>query len=334
MTNGCSEAYDTLWRFAAERQQVYLRKLLDPGAPAAALTSDPVISTYRFTSPYRASDRVSQFLLTDVQSGDWDWDDMFARTMAFKMLNRIDSWRRAVDALGRDPDALSVLDGSLAAAMSSASAAGPLYSAAYVMPPPTSYEGSKHERHMLLLADMLNDGLHRSLASADSMADAHAMLCEYESVGTFLAYQWITDLNYTPFLDFPEDSFVAMGPGSRRGVRKCFPASTVSPEDLIRLTMHAQEDEFDRRGLEWNGLWGRRLQLIDVQNLFCELDKYTRVSLPSDSDSARPKQLYRPAGEPMTAVFPQEWGINDAAAEYMAAAAQAPAAPVQRQLDL
>ena len=29
--------------------------------------------------------------------------------------------------------------------------------------------------------------------------------------------------------------------------------------------------------LDFQNLWGRRLQLIDCQNLFCEVDKYSRV---------------------------------------------------------
>lgn len=316
-------AYDMLWRFAAERQQVYLRKLLNPGAPSEALTDDPVIQRYRFTSPYRASDRVSQYLLTDVQSGDWDWPDTFARTMAFKMLNRVESWRRVVDALGREPDASAVADGDLADAMTEASRHGPLYSAAYVMPPPMSYSGAKHERHMLMLSRMLDDGLHWSLGSAGSMAEAHAMMESYESVGSFLAYQWVTDLNYSQYMAFPEDSFVAMGPGSRRGVRKCYPGASAAPEDLVRRTMDAQEEEFARLGLSWGGLWGRRLQMIDAQNLFCEIDKYTRVALPSsaiEGASAAPKQLYRPSPEPMTAMFPHDWGINGLASEYMRSA--------------
>ena len=55
--------------------------------------------------------------------------------------------------------------------------------------------------------------------------------------------------------------------------------------------------------------------LIDVQSLFCELDKYTRVALPQLACHAprkRIKQRYRPTPEPMTAWFPPKWGLNDA----------------------
>ena len=49
-----------------------------------------------------------------------------------------------------------------------------------------------------------------------------------------------------------------------------------------------QEDEFARRGIEFQTLWGRPLQLIDCQNLFCEVDKYARVYHPACARSLQP----------------------------------------------
>lgn len=33
----------------------------------------------------------------------------------------------------------------------------------------------------------------------------------------------------------------------------------------------------DERDLEWHDLWGRSLQLIDAQNLFCEVDRLDQI---------------------------------------------------------
>ena len=46
--------YDTFWHFAAERQNVFFRKLKGTKFP---WTEDPIIAQYRFTNVYRASDR-------------------------------------------------------------------------------------------------------------------------------------------------------------------------------------------------------------------------------------------------------------------------------------
>ncbi len=78
-----------------------------------------------------------------------------------------------------------------------------------------------------------------------------------------------------------------------------------------------QEIEFERLGLEFRGLWGRRLQLIDCQNLFCEVGKYARVSHPGTPGRwgrTRIKQRFRPNPERIDYWYPPKWGINHAPA--------------------
>jgi hypothetical protein len=45
--------YDSYWRFAAARHDVYLRRLRGEPPP---WTDDPVIAAWRFTNVYRAAD--------------------------------------------------------------------------------------------------------------------------------------------------------------------------------------------------------------------------------------------------------------------------------------
>ena len=76
----------------------------------------------------------------------------------------------------------------------------------------------------------------------------------------------------------------------------------------------SQEEEFRRLGLDFPSLWGRPLQLIDCQNLFCETDKYARIAHPEVSGKSgrtRIKQHFRPIARPITYWYPPKWGIND-----------------------
>jgi hypothetical protein len=60
-------------------------------------------------------------------------------------------------------------------------------------------------------------------------------------------------------------------------------------------------------------LRGRPLQLIDCQNLFCEVDKYARVAHPDiagHSGRTRIKQRFAPVADRVPAWFPPRWGIN------------------------
>src|SRR5271155_4828919 len=47
--------FDSYWHFAAERQRVFFARVAGESAP---WTRDPILSTYKFTNAYRASDRV------------------------------------------------------------------------------------------------------------------------------------------------------------------------------------------------------------------------------------------------------------------------------------
>ena len=49
---------------------------------------------------------------------------------------------------------------------------------------------------------------------------------QFDSVGRdpFLAFQVVTDINYTTLLGFSEMEFVVPGPGARSGLRKCLHA--------------------------------------------------------------------------------------------------------------
>ena len=149
------------------------------------------------------------------------------------------------------------------------------------------------------------------------MERAFTQVRGYPGIGDFLALQYVTDVNYSQVTDFTEMDFVATGPGAADGIRKCF-ADTggLSDADVIRVVAERQEVEFQRLGLEFLSLWGRRLQLIDCQNLFCEVDKYARVKHPDaigTSGRKRIKQRFRPSPAPIRYWYPPEWGINGSA---------------------
>ena len=172
----------------------------------------------------------------------------------------------------------------------------------------------KHTNHLLLLEHMLRNGLHCKLEASASMAQAFDVLRGYPGLGAFLAYQLLIDINYSTVIDFDEMDFVVPGPGARDGLRKCFGAGRQGIEaDLIRYMSDTQAEHFARLGLRFSGLKGRRLQLIDCQNLFCEVDKYARVAHPEFlgySGRTRIKQRFRPGDQPLTSWFPPEWGLN------------------------
>ena len=126
--------WDWFWYYAAERQQIYWRRLKGQPPP---WTDDPILSAYRFTNVYRAADRVSQFLINRVQAGNWDWPDTFLRTLLFKLFNQPQTWQRLVDRLG-EPDCKNLKDLKLDQVLDQIASQGPIYNPAYIMPRPAN----------------------------------------------------------------------------------------------------------------------------------------------------------------------------------------------------
>jgi alpha-glutamyl/putrescinyl thymine pyrophosphorylase clade 1 len=316
-----SPVYDVYWRFAAERQAIFFGRL--EGAPQP-WTQDEILQTYRFTNAYRASDRVSQFLIGEViynPALPTAPDEVVFRVLLFKLFNKISTWRwlrEAVGALTWQAFDFARYD----AALSRASAEGrKIYSAAYIVPPVSlDQTGVKHRGHLRLLEHILAGGFTQRLEAARGLREVFELLKSYPSLGDFLAFQLAIDLNYTDLVDHDEASFVVAGPGSRDGLAKTFPdAARFDPVDLIAVMADRQAAEFERLNLPFRDLYGRPLQLIDCQNLFCEVSKYTRVSHPQIaglSGRTRVKQMFRPEGPLAAPWYPPKWGLNDRIPAY------------------
>ena len=306
--------YDTLWRFAAERQEIFFRKIEGRLPP---WTDDQVIARYKFTNAYRASDRVSQYLIRNViYQGDPSVEEVFFRTILFKLFNKVETWElleREVGPITHASYSFEKYDDVLTKAISTNTR---IYSSAYIMPSGTKTFGyrTKHRTHLKLLEVMMDDEAPYRVADSQTMERTFEYLLSFPTVGNFLGYQYVTDLNYSEICDFSEMEFVSPGPGALDGIHKCFSnLGGLNESDIIQLVADRQEMEFERLGIDFRSLWGRRLQLIDCQNLFCEVSKYARVAHPEVSGvngRIRIKQYYRPSDRLLSYWYPPKWGIN------------------------
>jgi alpha-glutamyl/putrescinyl thymine pyrophosphorylase clade 1 len=306
--------FDTYWRFAVERQAIFHRRLANPIGP---WTNDEILRSYRFTNAYRASDRVSQFLIREVQyrsDRSQSPPELFFRTLLFKVFNRIETWeeieRQAGPVVWEKVD-LVVIARVLGSMLQRGT---PIYSAAYIMPSPPFSRNRKHENHLALLARMMEDRLPDLLGRAKSLSQVYEALLAYPGIGSFLAFQYTIDLNYSLLLDFREGDFVVAGPGALDGIAKCFETTArLAPQDIIYWTAERQDAEFARLGLKFQDLFGRPLQPIDCQNIYCEIAKYARVSHPElagVSGRRRIKQKFHRNPRPLPPLmYPPKWGL-------------------------
>lgn len=311
-----TEAYDTYWKFAFERQNVWHNRMLGLQQP---FSDDPILQEYKFTNVYRASDRVSQYLIKHViynnQYSD-NPDETVFRILLFKLFNKIETWR----LLEHRFEELSVKTFKISAFIkfldSEMNKGRTLYSNAYMMASGCKEFNvtRKHHAHLMLLDKMLKEKLPDKIANCTKMRDAYALLLDYPLIGRFLAYQYVTDLNYSELTSFKETEFTVPGPGARDGIKKCFSSlGGLSETDIIKMMADRQEFEFDRLGLKFKKLGKRKLQYIDIQNIFCEVDKYCRVAHPElsgFSGRTRIKQRFKYNPKPIGYFFPPKWKIK------------------------
>jgi len=310
-----SKAYDYYWKFAANRQDIFFKRMATEKPP---WSKDAVLNEYKFTNVYRATDRVSQFLIKNViYKGSQEPNEVFFRTILFKIFNRISTWeflKFNLNTLSLKKYSFKKYDMLLQELLDNKIA---IYSAAYIMASGRSTFGfkRKHQNHLKLIEKMIADDLPTKLQRLNDMESAYQLLLTYPTIGEFLAYQYVTDINYSELTNFSEMEFVKAGPGAKDGIAKCFnDFGDYSFEDIIRLMTDNQEKEFERLNLNFQTLNGRKLQLIDCQNIFCEVGKYLRVVQPEVSGTSNRKRIKQKyiinQKSAIKYFYPPKWTMN------------------------
>ena len=307
-----SEVYDLYWYFAYERQNIFWQKLKGKPAP---WTKDSILQEYKFCNSYRVNDRVSQYLLKNViyNGKKYNDEDMLFRIILFKLFNKESTWELLLKNFSDitlsnfDRDKYSkVLESAIKDGES-------IYNDAYISCANKAFGyDRKHDNHLALLYKMfITDRMQDKIIKCTKMEEVFNIIKSYPLIGNFMAYQLVTDINYSNVVNFSEDEFTIAGPGSIRGIKKCFiDKGDLSNEDIIRYMYDHQEEEFKRLHLDFKRIGNRPLQLIDCQNIFCELDKYCRVKFPNlKSNRTKIKKKYIPKKDKIEYVYPEKWQI-------------------------
>lgn len=307
--------YELYWKFTAERQKIFDARV--SGVPWP-WTEDRILNEYKFCNVYRAADRVSQYMIRDVAYRDDDSsaEDRLFQIVAFRTFSNIRTWETVTGILGHSPRIDDLETGIFESALNDARKVnGRLYTGAFILCATDAYGRKiKHLNHVELFRDMfVHANLAERLLAAGSLREVYSILHTFPLMGDFMSYQTAIDVNYSLYVNFSENDFTQPGPGALRGIKKVFSdLGGFSPQEVIMWMVDHQEEEFEQLGLEFNGLWGRPIQAIDAQNLFCETDKYCREAVPElASARSRIKSRFASTPEPMKLFFPPKWGIND-----------------------
>lgn len=306
--------YELYWTFASRRQAAFERRLAGDQRP---WTDDPILNMFKFCNVFRATDRVSQYMIRDVAyaPGAGACADRVFQIVAFRTFSNIRTWKGIRARLGGPPKLDDLHSGRFERALEEVKVAnGGLYTGAFILCATKAYGfDQKHRNHVALFRHMFGGGrLDEAVRGANSLEAVVRALEGFPLMGPFMAYQTAIDLNYSDMLSFDENDYTQAGPGALRGLRKAFHTlGDYSPSGAIRWMVERQDAEFQRLELRFDGLFGRKLHAIDCQGLFCELDKYCREAVPALASSrSRIKARFVASPEPIELFFPPKWGLS------------------------
>ncbi|KAI9451543.1 hypothetical protein F5148DRAFT_1003645 [Russula earlei] len=316
-----SSVIDTLFQWMTERHAIHQRRLAGQPWP---WTDDPILRQHTFTNVFRIYDRVTQYIICNViGKGDQDLHETCFRVILFRCFNRISTWELLSAHFGE----LTWRDFNLAAYESvlyeEYKQNNRLYGSSYILPAPelggTSLDGSKvkvnYANHLRLLKVMMESDLPGQLARLSELSDAWERISLYPSMGAFLSFQLLLDLNMIPRLTYPED-WAICGPGAMSCLVKIFGREVKGVhEEALRWLHQTQDLHFTRLGISRD----RRprigsthvLSLVDFEHSLCECDIYSRKAHPEIKGrrlhigSRRNFSANRPP--PPSAVLPNGW---------------------------
>ena len=306
--------YELYWKFTYERQKAFETRLSGKPAP---WSDDPIIEEYKFCNVFRATDRVSQYMIREVCYNEEAShpDDRIFQIVAFRFFSNTKTWDGIRAYLGRAPIINDLADGTFEASLEHVRQKnGKLYTGAFILCANDAYgRRLKHLNHVELFKDMfINKQLGSRIRRSANLEVVFLHLRSFPLIGNFMAYQIAIDLNYSEYFHFSENDFTEAGPGAIRGIKKVFlDTNGMTNSEVIMWMVEHQEEEFKKLGFDFKGLFGRPIHAIDAQGLFCETDKYCRVAAPElKSARSRIKSKYKANSEPIELFFPPKWKVR------------------------
>ncbi|EKM76221.1 hypothetical protein AGABI1DRAFT_131541 [Agaricus bisporus var. burnettii JB137-S8] len=311
-------AFDTFWRFAAERHAVDERRRAGYPRP---WTEDTILQKYHFCNTFRVLDKLSQYIITEViEKGSQEPFEVAFRVVLFNLFTKIETWEMLQEQVG--PLKWETYSRSqYSAVLREAKNCGTtLYTGAFQKPAPkfdVSKEG--YINHLILLEVLMDNKIHEICQHAWHMADVFEWLISFPSMGEFATYQLMLNLSYSKLLNFHRNDFVIPGPGASSGLGKMFGRSLHTGNvlvrgfevEVIRWLAENQTYYFERLGLTPPRLGPKELlmDVADIEHTLCELDKYARLAHSNlKGRRSEIRRGFEPKSQlPAEAVLPAAW---------------------------
>jgi len=293
MTKFIKEELDRYCYWQEEREKIRCKKEVLGQEPP--WTEDPILQNFKFCQVYREDDRTTRWFKKHIREPLKNDPAVFMATVIFRWFNLINTGRTLIEH-----DLL--LNWDRKKAIEEITKQPKWVTGAYIIKTPNRMDKvtgvAECISHMWKDRNHITDLLAEDLSNKESSLEkTWALVMSYPYMGPFMAYEVVTDLRWTHFLEDAEDrvTWGNAGPGAMRG--------------LNRLT--GRELSFSRRSHDWNGemnelysavsgrLWFKRkdlpYEMREIEGGLCEFDKYSRMV----KNEGRTRSIYKHNDLPM-----------------------------------
>lgn len=268
-----------------ERHSIYLKRDAEDPWP---WTNDPILQEYKFTNVFRQLDRVTQAWTSYYQEHvDAPYTEIFRNLMVFRMFN----WPLTYAALGGWRKRPLHPDKMKAGLHQRRDNGEQVFTGAYII----TNNGLRQSKIDLVcdaieVANKRAASLILSIRKVNTLEHATKQLSTLPMVGSFIAYELVTDLRHTTVLYKAHDimTWANPGPGAKRGLNRIFGRPVKH-----NLNTYQAIDEMQQLLELANDLVEKHvptLEMRDIEHSLCEFDKYMRVKL----GEGRPRSKFNP----------------------------------------
>lgn len=311
--------------FIEERYTIHVRKDIKGHCPP--WTSDPILMNYKFTNVFREDDRVSRNLIQLVSKNtSLIYEEKVLNTFLLRAWNNYHTF----EAFGGPWRAQYIYNGAwlkdqvrpIYEKIMRKDPDRKWFSAAYNQGGlKTSYKSYMDKNGTISIEDnmplrifhigcaLYYKDIFNRLNAAKNQNEAYEIIKELPGFASFMAYQIFVDLTYIDEFPFSENEFTVAGPGCKNGLNALFlDFDGMTYEEALFFIRDNIDNLFNLLYIsgDYKKPWkpeklfkdrpvnDRKLNIMSLENCFCELSKYHRTI----AGTGRPKQKYK--GNPLT----------------------------------
>ena len=270
---------DGFYNYINERHSIYIRRSIGEAFP---WTDDEILQTYSFCNVYRELDKVTVWIRENWKEPYADHPNLpFAMAVARQI-----NWPDTLQEIGFpehwNPERVkAIMQGRL-------DRKEKVYTGAYMLT--GTLGGTKVEQTIDKILTPLYENpppMHYH-----SLQDTWAEYLPYAGFSGFMAYEVVTDLRHSKYLENAEDimTWANAGPGAKRGLNRIHGRpleQTIKPNQL-----NAEMAELLDLASEYGAVYLPTLEMREIEHCLCEYDKYERVRL----GEGRPRAKFKYTG--------------------------------------